>query len=480
MPTGTRQVCNLSQQRTQVEGGQRQFKVARPVELPHAPHGARDIVYCPSDDFEIFARLRVQRPITFQKRLRVQGCRRERVVDVMRDPARHLAKRSQTLLLEDHLLGLAQVIISLLQGRMQLRLAHREGEMAAELAQKLAVRAGETVRFVARGQDYPEQLAVQCQRTHDERAQTAPRQPDWKCVSRLRRVRLVYQLPAGAAEQAVFVDGNTAALRESQLREQPIALRTDTRDFESLAGSIECADTAKVDREVPLEIADHDLKYAAQILMLADRTGGLIQQAETLDLGLQPLVGTFTFRDVPYKRAEGDLRSGADGSDRDLNRKFAAVAALCIELDSSVQHAGFARGEIAFQADLVRFPLRCRNHRLRQSPAEHLGCIPTEHHLGLLTPTRHGPFAVDGDHRVERRIDDQSSTLLAVPPGLLFATALMVHGLEADAVYPDEQAEYDDAAKCEERERLLRPEQSAARTGQCKRTRGQRNDQAGR
>ena len=61
----------------------------------------------------------------------------------MGDSAGHLAERAQTLLLHELLLGLAQVVVRLLQGAVQLGVTGGEGHVLAELAEELALGAGE-------------------------------------------------------------------------------------------------------------------------------------------------------------------------------------------------------------------------------------------------------------------------------------------------------------------------------------------------
>ena len=63
----------------------------------------------------------------------------------MRDAARHLAERAQALLLHDLLLRLAQVVVGLLQGAVQLRLVRGQRGVLAGLAQELAFAAAEGV-----------------------------------------------------------------------------------------------------------------------------------------------------------------------------------------------------------------------------------------------------------------------------------------------------------------------------------------------
>jgi len=91
-----------------------QFRLARPVELAHSRDGGRDVVDRAGDGLQRVSRPRAQR-FALQQVLRVQRHRRDRVVDVVRDAAGHLAERPQPLLLQDGLLRLAQVVVGALQ-----------------------------------------------------------------------------------------------------------------------------------------------------------------------------------------------------------------------------------------------------------------------------------------------------------------------------------------------------------------------------
>ncbi len=61
----------------------------------------------------------------------------------MGNAARHLAQRAQPLLLHHGLLGLAQIVVRLLQGAVQLRLLRGQCDVRAQLAEELAFAAGE-------------------------------------------------------------------------------------------------------------------------------------------------------------------------------------------------------------------------------------------------------------------------------------------------------------------------------------------------
>ncbi len=105
----------------------------------------------------------------FEQRLGVERYRRDRIVDIVGDAARHLAQRAQTLLLHRGLLRLAQFVIRLLQRRVELRLMRGKRDVLAQLLEEFAFPAAEASRLVPRGHQHPK-----CLRLHAA-AQTPPR-----------------------------------------------------------------------------------------------------------------------------------------------------------------------------------------------------------------------------------------------------------------------------------------------------------------
>ena len=81
--------------------------------------------------------------LAFQQRFGIQRHRRNRVVDVVRDAARHLAERAQPLLLHHGVLGLLQIVVGLLQRAVELRLVRGQRDVLAELPQEFAFPAAE-------------------------------------------------------------------------------------------------------------------------------------------------------------------------------------------------------------------------------------------------------------------------------------------------------------------------------------------------
>ena len=129
-PARAREVDDLADELVEIDGHESELRFAQPVELAHARHGLRDVVDRALDDLELRTAAFGQRRFAFQQRLGVQRHRRDGVVDVVRDAARHLAQRAQSLLLHDLLLRGAQVVVGLLQGGVQLRLVRRRARRA--------------------------------------------------------------------------------------------------------------------------------------------------------------------------------------------------------------------------------------------------------------------------------------------------------------------------------------------------------------
>ena len=167
-PADARQLDDLRDDRVQIDLRERRLPVLRPVELAHALHGLADVGDRAPDDVQIAARALRQAAFVLQQRIGVERDGRDRVVDVVRDTARHLAERTQALLLHHRLLALPQLVVRLLQRRVELRLMSGERDVIAQLPQELALVAGERFRFLARRDQHAEHGALR------ERAARSP------------------------------------------------------------------------------------------------------------------------------------------------------------------------------------------------------------------------------------------------------------------------------------------------------------------
>ena len=157
---------------------QRQLRFALAIELPHARYGVGHILDGALHGLQIFARARAEIRLVFQQRFGVERDGRNGVVDVVCDAAGHLAERAQAFLLHDGLLRLAQIVVGLLQGRVELRLMRGQRDVLAQLPQKFAFAAAESCpRCVPGGDQNAEDLALHQQRRGHQRAQSAARQP---------------------------------------------------------------------------------------------------------------------------------------------------------------------------------------------------------------------------------------------------------------------------------------------------------------
>src|SRR5579871_3811636 len=130
-----------------------------PIELPHARDRLRNVVDGALNDLQKSASLRTQALLALQERICVERHRRYRVVDVMRDPARHLSERTESLLLHHSLLRLLQVLVCALQGGMSLGLMARQRDMLAQLTQEFTFAAGEAVGLATSSDQYAKYFA---------------------------------------------------------------------------------------------------------------------------------------------------------------------------------------------------------------------------------------------------------------------------------------------------------------------------------
>ena len=101
-------------------------------------------------------------------------------------------------------------------------------DVLAQLPQELAFAAAEAARLPARRDQHAEHLAFHQQRRRHQRAQPAARQPLRKRKPDLADVRLVHQLAAHAARQAVLVDRDASLLGHRQLQRQRLAVARPT------------------------------------------------------------------------------------------------------------------------------------------------------------------------------------------------------------------------------------------------------------
>ena len=304
-PPGTRKVHDLLHQWVQVNAGERQLRLTLTIEFPHPRDRLRHVVNGSLNGFQIAPSLRTEIRLPFQQRVRVEGDGRDGIVDVMSDAARHLPERTQAFLLHHGLLSQAQIIIGHLQCAVELRLMRRECDMLAQLPQKLAFVAAETVRLAARRDEHPEKLVFHQQRSGDQGAQSASRQTLGKGQAHLEKVRFVAQLPLHAAGQAVLVDIDVRLLGQRQLRGEGLAAQADAGHLQPIGGRVIGAKTTKVDVQLVLQRPDHHLENAREILTLADRTGDLLQQIQVLQARLELALRILPLDDVVEQ--DGDL-----------------------------------------------------------------------------------------------------------------------------------------------------------------------------
>src|SRR5205807_78851 len=117
-------------------------------------------------------------------------------------------------------------------------------------------------------------------------------------------------------------------------------------------------------RQLLLERADHDLKDALDVLTLADRSGDLLQQAETRQLGLYLGVRELAVGDVPGNLgcADDAALTVAEGRDGDGYINFPSVLANAYRFEMI---GGFTARNSRQDSGLLARALRRDEHRHR-------------------------------------------------------------------------------------------------------------------
>src|SRR5581483_10592685 len=141
-----------------------------------------------------------------------------RIVDVMRDATRHLPERAQPLVLHHGVLSLAQVLVGLLQSRVELHLVRGERDMLGEMPQELAVGAAESILAQARRDQHAGNAVLDPERGNHEGSKPGARQALRKRERHLPSVGLVDELAVNAAAQAVAVERKGCLGAEAELR----------------------------------------------------------------------------------------------------------------------------------------------------------------------------------------------------------------------------------------------------------------------
>src|SRR5690606_36607392 len=118
------------------------------------------------------------------------------------------------------------------------------------------------VRLAPRADERAEYIAFHAERSNHERAETALREPLRKGELDVADIRLVDELPAHAARQAVGIDRNARLLRLIERRRELPARCADRRDGERVARRLMQTDASEVDRQILLDVAQHDPKDA--------------------------------------------------------------------------------------------------------------------------------------------------------------------------------------------------------------------------
>ena len=169
-PARLRELEHSADDAIELDLRQRRMTFLRAIELAHAAHGPRHIVNRCLNRRQVRACALAQCGLPLEQRLGVERDRRYRVVDVMRDAARHLSQRAQAFLLHHGLLALAQILVGQLQRVIQLRLVGSQRDVLAQLPQELTVATAEGLRLTARSHEDAEDSAFGAQGRGDQSA----------------------------------------------------------------------------------------------------------------------------------------------------------------------------------------------------------------------------------------------------------------------------------------------------------------------
>src|SRR5579862_3870881 len=111
------------------------------------------------------------------------------------------------------------------------------------------------------------------------------------------QIGLVNQLPAHASGKPVLIDFHTSLLGHRKLHRDWLTTNADARDRKSFGRGIIQTNACEIDRETVFQCSDNHLKNAAQIQPFRNRTSDLVQQIQTLQLGMKPLLSVLVLFD---------------------------------------------------------------------------------------------------------------------------------------------------------------------------------------
>ena len=147
-------------------------------------------------------------------------------------------------------------------------------------------------------------------------------------------------------------------------------------------------------------------------------------QALLVDLDLQlrfPAHGGIAQVDREHR-----LVSVPDGGDRDLDRELRSVRLHREGLEPLAEQSMTPRGLVAGETDQSLLPQPGRNDQLQELAPEGVLATVSEDGLGSRVELDHPSMVIDGDHRVERGLEDGGLAGLGLPDPLDAALALQV------------------------------------------------------
>src|SRR5258708_26047505 len=278
----------------------------------------------------------------------------------------------------------------------------------AELTKEFAFAADERVRLESRDDQPSEYLALDLQRCRHERPQAAAREALREREVDASDIGLVDELALHASREAILVDIDPCPLWHRQFKRQGMTVQADRPDDQHAVHVVVVAQAGEIDRQLIFDAADHDLEDTVEILPVADRARDLVEEAEALKLGLEPIFGKFAVGDVANKGAERNRAGRADRRNRQFDRELPTIAMQRGQFDALAKHMRFPRRYVTRQALPMRTPIVLRHDRLLDLASDRLLARPAERLFGLRIPAPNDPSLIDAHDRIDGPFQDDA------------------------------------------------------------------------
>src|SRR5665213_4154587 len=137
--------------------------------------------------------------------------------------------------------------------------------LLAQLAQKLAITAAESLVFAAGAHQHSKYLVLDDQGCNNQRTQAPAGEPLRKRKRHLQHVRLIDQSPSDAPGQSILVYGHDQPLRQAECVGESSSGGAHGADLKRLRNRVVQQEASEIDWQILLETTQHDLKDALQI-----------------------------------------------------------------------------------------------------------------------------------------------------------------------------------------------------------------------